>query len=228
MFPAKSDMYDIDTSNVLFIVSGAFVGLDNIIQQRVSKGPSIGFSSKSSSPSSENKQSSRRSLFFTPNQKISENILEHVDSIDLVKYGFIPEFIARLPSITTLAPLTIPDLRQILTGIKGSLLSQYRTLFEYSNVEIRFTSAALDEICRKAYERGGGARGLKGIMETLLLNPMYEVPGSDIQAVLITEKVVKGEAPPLYWHKNDGSLVFFWKNWAAEETEYDNLNSTKA
>ena len=77
---------------------------------------------------------------------------------------FIPEFISRLPSITTLAPLTILDLRRILTEVKGSLVSQYTSLFVYSGVEIRFTSAALDEICKKAFERGGGARGLRGIM----------------------------------------------------------------
>ena len=79
-------------------------------------------------------------------------------------HSFIPEFISRLPSITTLAPLTIPDLRRILTEVKGSLVSQYQSLFGYSGVEIRFTSDALDEICKKAYERGGGARGLRGIM----------------------------------------------------------------
>jgi len=107
---------------------------------------------------------------------------------------FIPEFISRLPSITTLTPLTISDLRRILTEVKGSLVSQYMSLFGYSGVEIRFTSAALDEICKKAFERGGGARGLRGIMvrifapkyvsfdqknlsqENLLLEPMYEVP----------------------------------------------------
>lgn len=86
----------------------------------------------------------------------------------LIEYfRFIPEFISRLPSITTLAPLTIPDLLQILTGVKGSLLSQYKALFQYSNVDIRFTSAANDEICRQAYERGGGARGLRGIMVSI-------------------------------------------------------------
>lgn len=82
----------------------------------------------------------------------------------LTIYSFIPEFISRLPSITTLAPLTIPDLRRILTEVRGSLASQYTALFGYSGVEIRFTSAALDQICRKASERGGGARGLRGIM----------------------------------------------------------------
>ncbi|KAE9406028.1 ClpX, ATPase regulatory subunit [Gymnopus androsaceus JB14] len=202
----KSDVYHIDTSNVLFIVSGAFVGLENIIEQRVSKGRSIGFSSISKGGP----------LFFTSNQ----NLLESVDPADLVKYGFIPEFVSRLPAITTLAPLTIPDLRRILSGVKGSLLSQYRALFEYSNVEIRFTSAALDEICRQAYQRGGGARGLRGIMEKLLLEPMFEVPGSDIEGVLITESVAKGEAPPLYFRQNEGSTVRFWEHWAADETEY--------
>ena len=83
---------------------------------------------------------------------------------DLLAYGLIPEFINRLPSITALAPLTIPDLRRILTEVKGSLLSQYTSLFGYWSVEIRFTGDAIDAICRRAYERGGGARGLRGIM----------------------------------------------------------------
>ncbi|KAJ3760264.1 P-loop containing nucleoside triphosphate hydrolase protein [Lentinula raphanica] len=210
----KPDVYHIDTSNVLFIVSGAFVGLDNIVRQRLSKGHSIGFSSKSP-------PSTSAPLFFTPNQKPTENVLESVDPVDLVKYGFIPEFISRLPSITTLAPLTIPDLLRILTSVKGSLLSQYKALFQYSNVELRFTSAAQDEVCRKAFERGGGARGLRGIMETLLLESMYEVPGSDVKGVLITEQVVRGEASPQYWRENNGSLVQFWEAWAAEETAYE-------
>jgi len=95
-----------------------------------------------------------------------------------ILHRFIPEFISRLPSITTLAPLTIPDLRRILTEVKGSLISQYQALFGYSGVEIRFTSAALDEICKKAHERGGGARGLRGIMvsvyRALTLRPFLD------------------------------------------------------
>jgi ATP-dependent Clp protease ATP-binding subunit ClpX len=83
---------------------------------------------------------------------------------DLVKYGFIPEFISRVPTIATLAPLTPTDLRRILTEVRGCLISQYSALFSYSGVEIRFTSGALDEICHKAAQRGGGARGLRGIM----------------------------------------------------------------
>jgi len=144
--------------------------------------------------------------------------LDLVETSDLVGYGFIPEFISRLPSITTLAPLTIPDLRRILTEVKGSLVSQYQSLFGYSGVEIRFTSDALDEICKKAYERGGGARGLRGIMESLLLEPMYEVPGSDIFHVLITADVVKGTSPPAYWKK--GKAVHFSEEWATYENAY--------
>jgi ATP-dependent Clp protease ATP-binding subunit ClpX len=127
--------------------------------------------------------------FFTPNRRPHHNMLEHAEpageaafptpiyhrmvhslnlgSSDLVKYGFIPEFISRLPSIATLAPLTPTDLRRILTEVRGCLISQYTALFGYSGVEIRFTSGALDEICNKAAQRGGGARGLRGIMASI-------------------------------------------------------------
>ncbi|RXW21166.1 hypothetical protein EST38_g4686 [Candolleomyces aberdarensis] len=209
----KTETYHIDTTNVLFILSGAFVGLENVIKQRVAKG-SIGFTATLSD--------SNPTPFFTTNRKKdSNNLLELVETPDLVKYGLIPEFIGRLPSITTLSPLTIPDLRRILTEVKGSLMSQYQALFGYSNVEIRFTSAALDAICTKALERGGGARGLRGIMESLLLEPMYEVPGSKIRHVLITEDVVKGTAPPGYWTEGNG--VAFWEAWANAEHKYKGL-----
>lgn len=206
----KPDVYHIDTSNVLFILSGAFVGLDGIIKQRIAKG-SIGFTANLRSQSFEGQLP-----FFTSNRKPA-SVLDHLETADLVKFGFIPEFISRLPSITTLSPLTVPDLRRILTDVKGSLLSQYQALFGYSGVEIRFTSAALDAVCRKAAERGGGARGLRGIMEALLLEPMYEVPGSDVYHVLITDNVVEGTASPRYWSKNQD--VAFWEAWALEENK---------
>ncbi|KAF8897263.1 P-loop containing nucleoside triphosphate hydrolase protein [Infundibulicybe gibba] len=208
----KSDVYQIDTTNVLFILSGAFVGLDNVIKQRVAKG-SIGFTANL------NPDNEHGLPFFTPNRKASHNVIDLVETTDLVKYGFIPEFISRLPSITTLSPLTVRDLRRILTEVKGSLMSQYQSLFGYSGVEIRFTTAALDEICHRASERGGGARGLRGIMEGLLLEPMYEVPGSDIRHVLITGDVVRGDAAPGYWRRGEG--VAFWEAWAAEEGKTD-------
>ncbi|KAH9981849.1 ClpX ATPase regulatory subunit [Russula compacta] len=216
---AKPDMYQIDTSNVLFILSGAFVGLDNVIKRRVAKG-SIGFTAELGS--NDDTQTSDFMPFFTPNRRPLPNMLEHVEPADLVKYGFIPEFVSRLPSIATLAPLTPTDLRRILTEVRGCLISQYAALFGYSGVEIRFTSGALDEICHKAAQRGGGARGLRGIMENLLLEPMYEVPGSNIRHVLVDKTVVRGERPALYWSKGEGAT--FWTAWT--ETEAREEQST--
>ncbi|KAF8450759.1 ClpX ATPase regulatory subunit [Boletus edulis BED1] len=211
--PPRPDTYNIDTSNVLFILSGAFVGLDNVVKRRVAKG-SIGFTA-TLAPKEDETDSGGLLPFFTPNRRSSHNILDLVEPSDIVKYGFIPEFISRLPSVTTLAPLTIPDLRRILTEVRGSLVSQYTALFGYSGVEIRFTSAALDQICRKASERGGGARGLRGIMELLLLEPMYEVPGSTVRYVLINEEVVLGKKPAMYWSRGEGPA--FWAAWTNEE-----------
>ncbi|KAL1749334.1 ATPase, partial [Schizophyllum commune] len=125
---AKNEIFQIDTSNILFIMSGAFEGLDKVIEKRIAKG-SIGFTATLT------RESKNNWPFFSPN---SQNILEQVEISDLLAYGLIPEFINRLPSITALAPLTIPDLRRILTEVKGSLLSQYTSLFGYWSVEIRF------------------------------------------------------------------------------------------
>jgi len=209
--PAKHDTYHIDTSNILFILSGAFVGLDSIVKRRVVKG-SIGFTANLSSKSEESEDSLP---FFTPNTGIARNVLDMVQPSDLMKYGLIPEFISRMPSVTTLSQLTPSDLRRVLTEVKGSLVQQYTALFGYSGVEIRFTNAALCEICRKAAERGGGARGLRGMMESLLLDPMYEVPGSDIRHVLITRAVVLGQSRPLTW-PHDGAAEC-WSVYAKEE-----------
>lgn len=213
----RPDSYSIDTTNVLFILSGAFVGLEKIIKQRISKG-SIGFTANLAPEPEKNPSSSTFLPFFTPNKGSTPATLEHVEPGDLVRYGFIPEFISRMPSLTTLSPLSSADLRRVLTDVRGSLISQYTALFGYSGIEIRFTSAALDEICRKAAERGGGARGLRGIMESLLLDPMYEAPGSSVKHVLITRTVACGERSAMYWGK--GEAPAFWAAWAEEEEKY--------
>ncbi|KAG2077668.1 ClpX, ATPase regulatory subunit [Suillus decipiens] len=210
---ARPDTYHIDTSNVLFILSGAFVGLDTVVKRRVSKG-SIGFTANLA-PKEEDSDSKGFMPFFTSNRRSSENLLEMVEPADLVKYGFIPEFISRLPTLTTLSPLSTQDLRRILTDVRGSLISQYTALFGHSGVEIRFTTASIDQICSRAVERGGGARGLRGIMESLLLDAMYEVPGSNVRYVLITKDMVLGKSPALYWMRGDGPA--FWAAWADEE-----------
>ncbi|KAG2152907.1 P-loop containing nucleoside triphosphate hydrolase protein [Suillus clintonianus] len=209
----RPDTYHIDTSNVLFILSGAFVGLDTVVKRRVSKG-SIGFTANLA-PKEEDSDSKGFMPFFTSNRRSSENLLEMIEPTDLVKYGFIPEFISRLPTITTLSPLSTQDLRRILTDVRGSLIGQYTALFGHSDVEIRFTTASIEQICLRAVERGGGARGLRGIMESLLLDSMYEVPGSNVRYVLITEDVVLGKSPALYWIRGDGPA--FWAAWADEE-----------
>ncbi|TFY61064.1 hypothetical protein EVJ58_g4742 [Rhodofomes roseus] len=211
----RPEAYSIDTSNILFILSGAFVGLDSIIKRRVAKG-SIGFTAPL--PSSSETQGSGQMPFFTPNTEAAPNMLDQVEPEDLVKYGFIPEFISRMPSVTTLSPLSISDLRRILTDVRGSLVSQYTALFGYSGIEIRFTSQALDEICQKAFQRGGGARGLRGIMESLLLEPMYEAPGSSKRYVLINGAVARGEESPQYWPKNEANA--FWQAWSTEDERY--------
>ncbi|KAI1786503.1 ClpX ATPase regulatory subunit [Ganoderma leucocontextum] len=209
------ESYAVDTSNVLFILSGAFVGLDNIIRRRIAKG-SIGFTANLSS----SEESSPSSLpFFTPNSD-NGDVLSQVEPADLVKYGFIPEFISRMPSITTLSPLTPSDLRRVLTEVKSSLVSQYTALFGYSGIEIRFTSAAIDQICKMAYARGGGARGLRGIMETLLLDPMYEAPGSLIKHILVHEATVLGESSPQYWGAGKDEYSKFCNAWFEEEERY--------
>nr|GAT53897.1 predicted protein [Mycena chlorophos] len=198
----KTDaQYHVDTTNVLFVLSGAFVGLDNLIKKRLAENRGVmGFSSGN---------------YFTSTKPTDFNI----DPSDLVKYGFIPEFISRVPSIAKLAPLTVPDLRRILTEVKGSLISQYQAQFGSIGVEIKFTSAALDEVCEKALARGGGARGLRGILESVLLEPMHDVPGSHIRHVLITDRTIRGETPAQCWPQGDATLSF-WEAWAAEEREY--------
>ncbi|THH10088.1 hypothetical protein EW145_g1566 [Phellinidium pouzarii] len=213
----RSGTYSIDTTNILFILSGAFVGLDDVLKRRMNKG-SIGFTA-SLSHASESTQSTSVP-FFTPNHKTLDNILEMVEPAGkFFTSPFIPEFISRLPIITTLAPLIPSDLLRILTDVRGSLVSQYTSLFGYSGVEVRFTTLALQEICLQAAERGGGARGLRGIMESLLLDAMYEVPGSNTKYVLINESVAQKKHSALYWTRQDGSA--FWDVWAKEERSVD-------
>ncbi|KAL1946747.1 hypothetical protein VTO73DRAFT_14851 [Trametes versicolor] len=212
------ESYAVDTSNILFILSGAFVGLEDIIKKRMAKG-SIGFTANLDATPPP-KSAASDMPFFTPNVNAPTTLLEHVQPGDLVKFGFIPEFISRMPSITTLTPLSPSDLRRVLTEVKGSLLSQYTALFGYSGIKLRFTNAALDQICKKAAARGGGARGLRGIMESLLLDPMYEAPGSWIKHILIREATVLGEAPPDYWGADQGEAEESWKAWDEEEAIY--------
>jgi len=187
------------------------VGLEDIIKRRTAKG-SIGFTAQIASD--------RLVPFFTPNSAESPSFLDIVQPKDMVTFGFVPEFISRLPVLATLKSLYLPDLMRILTEVRGSLVSQYVGLFGYSGVELRFTTAALQEICRAAIERGGGARGLRGVMEDMLLDSMFEVPGSSVRHVLINERVAKKLEPALYWSRGEGAA--FWATWADEEARLGN------
>ncbi|GAB3762772.1 ATP-dependent Clp protease ATP-binding subunit ClpX [Microlunatus parietis] len=173
------DFIQIDTTNVLFIVGGAFAGLDQIVSQRVGKRP-LGFNNDPETRKPE-----------------SEDPFEDVRPEDLVKFGLIPEFIGRLPMISSVSPLDREALIRILVEPKNALTKQFKKLFELDGIELEFTDEAIEAIADLALLRGTGARGLRAILEEVLLNVMYDVPSrSDIAQVIITAEVVNDNVLP--------------------------------
>ncbi|MGY4771555.1 ATP-dependent Clp protease ATP-binding subunit ClpX [Kribbella sp. CWNU-51] len=173
------EFIQIDTTNVLFIVGGAFAGLDHMVEQRVGK-KTLGFNA------------SRE-----PEKPKEAGGYADVMPEDLLKFGLIPEFIGRLPVITTVSPLDRDALIKILSEPKNALVKQYRRLFEIDNVELEFSDDAVEAIADQALLRGTGARGLRAIMEEVLLNVMYEVPSrEDVAKVVVTGKVVLENVNP--------------------------------
>ncbi len=179
----QQEFLQVDTSKILFICGGAFAGLDKVIEQRSHKNTGIGFGA-------EVKQSSgSRSLSET---------FKDVEPEDLVKYGLIPEFIGRLPVVATLTELDEAALIQILSEPKNALTKQFSALFAMEDVELEFREDALSAIAHKAMERKTGARGLRSIVEGVLLDTMYELPSmDDVSKVVIDETVIKGESDPI-------------------------------
>ena len=174
------EFIQIDTTNVLFIVAGAFAGLEKIIQDRVGK-RGLGFGAEVRS-----KAEVEASDFF------SDSMPE-----DLIKFGLIPEFIGRLPMVASVTNLDKPSLVMILTEPKNALVKQYQKLFEMDGVELEFTKTALEAIADQAILRGTGARGLRAIMEEVLLPVMYDIPSrTDVAKVVITEQTVKENVNP--------------------------------
>jgi ATP-dependent Clp protease ATP-binding subunit ClpX len=174
------EFIQIDTTNILFIVGGAFAGLEHIIEQRVGK-KTLGFTAEVHSKA----------------EKETEDLLQLVRPEDLTKFGLIPEFIGRLPLIASVSKLDREALVQILTEPRNALVKQYQKLFELDGVELEFTQDAIDAIAEKALERGTGARGLRAIIEEVLLQVMYDVPSrGDVGKVVVTREVVLGEAAP--------------------------------
>lgn len=183
-----------DTGNILFICGGAFAGLDKVIKDRSEKG-GIGFSAEVKSKAG---------------SKNFGQTLKDLEPEDLVRYGLIPEFVGRLPVIATLEELDKAALVAILKEPKNSLVRQYTKLFEMENVEVDFRDDALEAVATKAMERKIGARGLRSIMEAVLLDTMYRLPSEEnVAKVVVDESVIKGESAPLlvYAHTDTAKAV---------------------
>ncbi|EJF78420.1 ATP-dependent Clp protease ATP-binding subunit ClpX [Bartonella birtlesii] len=178
----QQEFLQVDTTNILFICGGAFAGLERIISGRGEK-TSIGFSA----------------TVKAPDERCVGEIFRDLEPEDLIKFGLIPEFIGRLPIVATLEDLDVNALVQILSQPKNALVKQYQRLFEMENVELTFHEDALRVIAKKAIERKTGARGLRSIMEKILLETMFELPALEgVQKVVISSDVADGKACPLY------------------------------
>ncbi|MDB4147366.1 ATP-dependent Clp protease ATP-binding subunit ClpX, partial [Alphaproteobacteria bacterium] len=180
----QQEFLQVDTTNILFICGGAFAGLDKLIAGRHT-GAGIGFGADVRDPD---------------DRKIGE-LLAELEPEDLIKFGLIPEFVGRLPVVATLEDLDEEALIQILTEPKNALLKQYQKLFEMDDVNLEFRDDALKAVAKKAIERKTGARGLRSIMENILMEPMFDIPTTgDIEEVVINADVVDNGAAPLVVH----------------------------
>jgi ATP-dependent Clp protease ATP-binding subunit ClpX len=178
----QQEFLQVDTTNILFICGGAFAGLEKIISAR-GQGTSIGFGAKVKGPE----------------DRRTGAIFREVEPDDLLKFGLIPEFVGRLPVLATLEDLDETALKKILTEPKNALVKQYGRLFEMEDVELSFSDEALSVIARKAIDRKTGARGLRSILEGILLETMYDLPGLDgVNQVVISPEVIDGKTRPLY------------------------------
>jgi ATP-dependent Clp protease ATP-binding subunit ClpX len=182
------EFLQIDTTNILFICGGAFVGLEEVIERRMNQ-KSLGFGAEIKSK----------------REKKSTQLLEHVLPEDLIKYGLIPEFVGRLPVVATLEELDEAALVRILHEPKNSLIRQYQTILEFEGVELKFTDEALIAISKEALKRNVGARGLRIILEELMLDLMYTIPSQrDVKQCLINEEVVASRVQPIMLYKKAG------------------------
>ena len=184
----QQEFLQVDTSKILFICGGAFAGLDKVIEQRVAIGTGIGFAADVRS------QDDKATI---------GDLLKQIEPEDLIKFGLIPEFIGRLPVTTTLTELDEDALIQILSKPKNALTKQYAALFDLEGAELEFREDALRAIAKKAMNRKTGARGLRSILEAILLDTMYELPSKEgVSKVVIDESVINGESEPLLIFEN--------------------------
>ena len=184
----QQEFLQVNTANILFIVGGAFAGLDKVIKDRTEKG-GIGFSAEIKSKDE--------------SKNVGE-LFAQIEAEDLIRYGLIPEFVGRLPVVATLEELDEEALVEILTQPKNALIKQYQHLFEMEGAELEFREDSLSAIARKAMERKTGARGLRTIVENVLLDTMYEIPSAEnISKVVVDESVILGTSDPLLVYENE-------------------------
>lgn len=184
----QQEFIQVDTTNILFICGGAFVGLDKIIENRTV-----------------NKSMGIAGDIVSRNDDQTESLLTKVEPDDLAKFGLIPEFIGRLPCIATLAPLNESALQDILVRPKNALVKQYQKLFSFENVDLKFTDAAIKAIAQEALKRKTGARGLRGVIESSMLDVMFDVPGMiNVKEVIVDENVIReGNQPKFIYYTDD-------------------------
>lgn len=244
----KGEVYNVRTDNILFIFTGAFIGLHKMVMERISKG-SIGFgaSIRSSNPDSggvndtmirgEDELFKKHLPFYVPDtasdtklspghpikaqqNQLSYNALDLLEPPDLQKYGLIPELIGRIPVSCALSPLDEAALVRVLTEPRNALLKQYEQQFALSGIELRFSTGALWEVARTASTMGTGARGLRTVCERILGDAMFETPGSQVKHVLVTKAVAAKEAAPVYFYR--GQQAGFYAECEAEERRWRN------
>lgn len=184
----QQEFIQVDTTNILFICGGAFVGLDKIIENRTV-----------------NKSMGIAGDIVSRNDDQTEHLLTKVEPDDLAKFGLIPEFIGRLPCIATLSPLNETVLQDILVRPKNALVKQYQKLFSFENVDLKFTDAAIKAIAQEALKRKTGARGLRGVIESSMLDVMFDVPGMlNVKEVIVDENVIReGNQPKFIYYTDD-------------------------
>ncbi len=186
----QQEFIQIDTTNILFICGGAFCGLEDIIGTRIGE-KAIGFESNINNIEDKN---------------LSE-ILDEFQPEDLIKFGLIPEFIGRIPVAATLDELDEPALMEILTKPKNALIKQFQRLMELENVELEFTEGALEEIAHDGIIKKTGARGLRAIIESIMLDVSYEVPSlTGLKRCVITKDVVQGKSSPLFFYEEERKM----------------------
>ncbi|MFP4315740.1 MAG: ATP-dependent Clp protease ATP-binding subunit ClpX [Desulfovibrionales bacterium] len=183
----QQEFIRLNTSNILFVFGGAFIGLEKIVQNRL-KGSAMGFGANISSVDKDDPY----------------KLISNVHPYDLIKFGLIPEFVGRIPLISALDELSEEDMIQILTKPKNALVRQYQKLFELDNVRLRFTQNALNAIARKAIERKTGARGLRNVLEIIMLEIMYQLPSlENVKECVINKAVVEKNVEPLLFYEQE-------------------------